>query len=72
MTSKRFSLNTKDVKVLGKNAFLVGIAASLAYVGQHIANLDFGTYGALVVPVIAVIIDSAVKWAKDNTKKIEE
>jgi hypothetical protein len=31
--SKRFSVNRKDLTVLGKNAALVGLAASLTYIG---------------------------------------
>ena len=69
MNSKSFALNIKDFINLGKNALLVGVAAGLAWVGQNLAHLDLGPATALVVPIVAVIIDSFVKWAKDNTNE---
>lgn len=66
--SKSFALNTTDLISVGKNALLVGLAAVLTYVGEHISNLDLGNMSALIVPVVAVVINTVVKWAKDNTK----
>lgn len=67
-TSKPFTMDMNDVVSIGKNALLVGIAAVLTYVGENLANVDLGTFGPLVVPVVAVVINTVVKWAKDNTK----
>jgi len=67
--SKKFSLNTTDVVNLGKNALLVGLAAMLTYVGENVSNVDLGTTGVLLVPVVTVGIDTLVKWMKNNTKK---
>ena len=69
MGSKAFSLNTNDLVKVGKNALLVGLAAVLTYVGENMAKLDLGTAGVMLVPVVAVVIDSLVKWVKDNTKE---
>ena len=69
MSSKAFSLNTNDLVKVGKNALLVGLAAVLTYVGENMAKLDLGTAGVMLVPVAAVVIDSLVKWVKDNTKE---
>lgn len=69
MSSKAFSLNTNDLVKVGKNALLVGLAAVLTYVGENMAKLDLGTAGVMLVPVVAVVIDSLVKWVKDNTKE---
>jgi hypothetical protein len=67
--SKSFTLNTGDVVNLAKNAALVGLAAVLTYVGENIADVDLGSAGVMLVPVISVGIDTLVKWIKNNTKK---
>ena len=68
MGSKAFSLNTTDLISVGKNAALVGLAALLTYVGENLTKLDLGSMTALVVPVTVVVINTVVKWAKDNSK----
>ena len=67
--SKAFSLNATDLVSVGKNALLVGLAALLTYVGENLAKLDLGNMSALVVPVVTIVISTAVKWIKDNTKE---
>jgi hypothetical protein len=67
--SKSFSLNTTDLISVGKNAALVGLAALLTYVGENLTKLDLGSMTALIVPVTVVVINTVVKWAKDNTAK---
>lgn len=66
--SKSFSLNTTDLISVGKNAALVGLAALLTYLGENLTKLDLGSMTALIVPVTVVVINTVVKWAKDNSK----
>lgn len=66
--SKAFSLNTTDLISVGKNALLVGLAAILTYVGENVTKIDLGSASALVVPVVLVLMNTVVKWAKDNSK----
>ena len=66
--SKAFSLNTTDLISVGKNAALVGLAALLTYLGENLTKLDLGSMTALIVPVTVVVINTVVKWAKDNSK----
>jgi len=68
LTSKAFSVDINDVVSVGKNALLVGLAAVLTYVGEHISNVDLGSASALVVPVLAIVVNTLVNWIKDNTK----
>lgn len=68
MGSSAFALNTTDLISVGKNALLVGLAALLTYVGENLTKLDLGSMTALVVPVTVVVINTVVKWAKDNSK----
>lgn len=66
--SKSFALNTTDLISVGKNALLVGLAAILTYVGENVTKIDLGAASALVVPVVVVLMNTVVKWAKDNSK----
>ena len=66
MGSKKFTLNWADVSKIGKNALLVGGAAALTYVAGNLDQIDLGTLGALVVPIVAVGLDTAIKWITDN------
>lgn len=70
--SKAFSLNSNDILVLAKNAGLVALAAGLTFVGENLSNADLGVYGPLVVPVVAVMLDTAIKWAKNNVTEVKE
>ncbi len=65
-TSKAFSINVADFRRVGINGLLVGLAATLTYVGGNIADVDFGASGMVIVPIISILLDAAVKWAKNN------
>ncbi len=62
MGSKKFSLDATDIGKLGRNAILVAVSAALTYVASHIGDLDLGTIGPLVVPIISTVLDSAITW----------
>ena len=66
MGSKKFTLNVADLVKIGKNAFLVGGAAALTYVAGNLDQIALGTLGTLFVPIVAVGLDTAIKWLKDN------
>ena len=67
MGSKKFSLDATDIGKLGRNAILVAVSAALTYVASNIGDLDLGTIGPLVVPIISTVLDSAITWIRDNT-----
>lgn len=71
MASPKYALDKSDVLSLVKNAVLVGLAAVLTYVGENLASLDLGSTGVMLVPVVSVVIDAVVKWAKGNVKNEE-
>lgn len=62
-------LNGADVATLFKNAGLVSLAAGLSFLGENIGGLDLGSTAVVIVPIISILLDSAIKWAKDNTPK---
>lgn len=64
--SPAFSLNSVDVVSIAKNAALVAIAAGLTYLGENISDMDLGNAGVMIVPFATVIINTLVKWAKNN------
>jgi len=64
--SPAFTLNVGDAITIGKNALLVAVAAGLTYLGENLVDLDLGTTGVMLVPVVSVVINTLVKWAKNN------
>jgi hypothetical protein len=64
--SPAFKLNVGDALTIGKNALLVAVAAGLTYLGENLIDLDLGTTGVMIVPVVTVVINTFVKWAKNN------
>lgn len=72
MASNKYALDKEDVLSLVKNAVLVGLASVLTYLGENLSSLDLGTAGIMLVPVVSVLIDTVVKWAKNNTVKTQE
>lgn len=65
MNSKRFTLNWNDISSVVKTALMVGGAAALTVVAENLHVVDIGMYTPLVVPIIAVGLDTAIKWMKD-------
>lgn len=68
-TSKGFSFDKNDLTVVFKNAILVGAAAAVTFLAENIAKLDLGQSTALVIPIVAVVLNSLSRWLKDYTKK---
>jgi|TARA_B100002019_G_C21097817_1_gene511938 hypothetical protein len=66
MGSKKYSLNGEDLKKLGLNTVFVSLAAGLTYLGTEVANVDWGSMTALVVPIATLLLGTATKWAKDS------
>lgn len=64
--SPAFTLNVTDLVEIGKNTALVALAAGLTYFGENMADLDLGNIGVMLVPIAAVVINTVVKWAKNN------
>lgn len=71
LDSKAFSLNINDAIALAKGALLVGAAAVLTFVAENIAKIDLGPNGVLIVPVISVVLDAAIKWLRNNKTDVK-
>lgn len=67
--SSEFQLNTRDLVNLAKNAALIGGAAALTVVAENVKLIDFGVYSPLVTTVLAMGLDTLLKWVKNNNNK---
>jgi|TARA_B100001564_G_scaffold85471_1_gene69356 hypothetical protein len=72
MGSKKYSLNAADLKKLGLNTLFVSLAAGLTYLGTQVANVDWGSTTALVVPIATLLLGTATQWAKNNKDQDDE
>ena len=72
MGSKKYSLNGADLKKLGLNTVFVSLAAGLTYLGTQVANVDWGSTTALVVPIATLLLGTATQWAKNNKDQDDE
>lgn len=69
MGSDKFKINTGDLMSVLKNGLLVAVAAFITYIMNNLHIIDLGTYTALVIPIVTLVLDTIVKWAKDNSKQ---
>jgi len=69
MGSQKFKINTGDLIKVLKNGLLVAVAAFITYIMNNLHVIDLGVYTALVIPIVTLVLDTVVKWAKDNSKQ---
>lgn len=69
MGSDKFKINTGDLMNVLKNGLLVAVAAFITYIMNNLHIIDLGAYTALVIPIVTLVLDTIVKWAKDNSKE---
>ena len=69
MGSNKFKINTGDLLNVLKNGLLVAVAAFITYIMNNLHIIYLGTYTALVIPIVTLVLDTIVKWAKDNSKE---
>lgn len=67
MGSTKWKLDLADGKKLGLNTLFVALAAGLTYLGTQVANVEWGSATALIVPIATLVIGAATQWAKDNS-----
>ena len=65
--SPRFKLNTEDLMEVVKNALLVGVAAILTFVVDNIGKIEMGESLLIVLPMITLGLNTAIRWIKDYT-----
>ena len=66
-TSEPGKLNSTDYAKLARDFIIVSAASGLAYLSVHINTLDFGQYTSVLVPILTLLIQGAIKWCKTNS-----
>lgn len=70
MGSAKFNLDAGDLIKVLKNGLLVAVAAFLTYIMNNIQVIDLGQYTALLIPIVTLVLDTVIKWAKDNSQNV--
>lgn len=60
--SPRFSFIPEDLKSILKGAGIAAGGAGLTYLAQNLSSLNFGEYTPLIVAVLSILINSALKY----------
>lgn len=68
-TSSFLKLDFNDIKLILKNTALVASSAGLVYLSENVGKLDLGVYGPLLVPVVTSVLNTAIRWLTDYSKK---
>ncbi len=66
MESKRFRLNTTDLRSIIIGACIAVGGALLTYLAEIVTQVDFGDNTALIVAVLSIIINTAKKAIEGN------
>ena len=67
--SSRFKFNVEDLMDVLKNALMVGVAAVLTFVVDNIGNIEMGESLLIVVPMVTMALNAAIRWVKDFSKE---
>jgi len=70
--SPSFKLDLTDLWVVIRNAIFVALAAFLTVIINSIGELDLGQYTVILIPIVTVILDTILKWLKDNTNSDDD
>lgn len=70
--SPKFNLNTNDVMEVLKNALLVGVASILTFIVDNIGNIEMGENLLIVIPMVTMALNAAVRWINDNALGAKE
>ena len=62
MQSKKYTLNTGDLKSLWRGLLITLAGALLTFLAESIPNVDFGQWTPFVVSFSAVLINTVKKW----------
>jgi len=65
--SPRFKFNNTDLMDVLKNAIMVGLAAVLTFVVDNIGNIEMGENLLIVIPMVTMALNTAIRWIKDTT-----
>jgi hypothetical protein len=64
MEQRAYSFDKETLVKIAKGAGIAGGAAILTYLAEHLTELNFGAYTAIVVAVLSILINSGKEWLK--------
>lgn len=62
MTSPKYKLNKTDLKSLLRGLLITAGGAVLTWALTQLPNIEFGTYTPFIVPVLALAINTGLKY----------
>lgn len=65
-TSPAYQLDAHDLKGLGRNMLIILVAYGVTYFSTHVMAVDVDSTTMMIVPVVAGVIDAAVRFFKSN------
>lgn len=60
--SKKFDLNTQDIKKIAIGAGVAMAGALLTYLAQTVGSMDFGVYTPYVVAFLSILVNVGRKF----------
>lgn len=67
--SPRFILNWIDRNKIVKGFCIAVGGAALTYVAEQLPMIDFGAYQLIVFPLASSLVNAAIKWLSDYSKR---
>lgn len=70
--SNKYQFNKQDLMKVLKNGAMVGLAAILTYIVQNLGNVEMGPSLVVVLPLITMGLNSAIRWLMDYSNVTTE
>jgi len=67
--SAAFQLDAHDLKGLARNILIVLVAYGVTYFSRNVMAVDIDSATMLIVPIVAGVIDAAIRLIKNNKQK---
>ena len=68
-TSPRYSLDWIDRQKILKGLLIATGGATLTFLADALPGIDFGQYQMIVYPLMSALLNAAIKWFSDYSKK---
>ena len=64
--SPKYKLNKKDGLKIAKGAGLAAGGAVVVFLVEILPNVDFGELTYMIIPIVSIILNSALKFVKNK------
>lgn len=62
MQSKKYTLNKADLQSIGRGLLITLAGALVTYLIEVLPQIDLGEYGVFIVPIAALLLNTARKY----------